>query len=189
MATKTQKKPSTALVINPHRGLSLKGRSVRRAGKSNPANKRVATAATARKANSFRRRRPRVSNPITSATSLIVAAIMGGLGLAAFDVAAKKALPTLSPVVRIGVKSGAAFLVNSYGNKIPVLGRYKSEVALLILGSAALDAMNLWLFPLVASAAAQFGLASAPQPQLIAAAPAQEMAGTVLSYEGSRAYA
>lgn len=181
--TKTRRKPNTALVINPKRGLSLKGRTVRRnARKSNAF--RASSVTRAAKANPARRtRRRRVSNPITSATQLIIAAFMGGLGLAAFDVAASKALPTLSPVVRIGVKGGVAFLVSSYGQKIPILGGYKNEIALLILGSAALDVMKLWLFPMVTQAAAQFGLAAAPaQPQLVAVPHAAANDGTTAGY-------
>lgn len=166
MATRrtTKRKTNTALVHNPSRGLSLgSGRRspVRKAARRNPARKSAAL-----KANPSRRRRVvRRSNPATFG-GLLVASVMAGLGVSLFDVVTSKLLPQGSPLVRIGVKAGGAYLLQSkLGSSIPVLGKYKNEIALVLGVSAVVDAMKLWVLPVVTQA---FGNVT----NLLVAAPA-----------------
>lgn len=171
-----KRKAKTALVFNPSgRQLSINGSrsrsEVKRRGKRrNP----VAVKAVARRRNPNRK-----SNPINSATALIAAAAMAGVGVSLFDVAATYLLPNASSLVRVGVKVGGAWALNEYGAKLPVLGKYRSEIALVVLTSAAIDLMKLYLFPVVAKAASSFGLTSAPAA--LSAAPAVDD-GTVAGF-------
>src|SRR4051794_7630654 len=125
-----KRKTKTALVFNPSRSLSIGG------AKRNPARKRkssrrrrnpVAKRVFARKSNPVRRRR----NP-SSTTDLLVGAIMAGIGVSIFDVVATRVVPANSALVRAGVKLGGAWLFQSnLGSKVPVLGRYKNDIALV----------------------------------------------------------
>ncbi len=159
------RKAKTALVFNPSgRQLSINGsrrRSVKKRSKrsSNP----VAIKAVARRRNPRRK-----SNPIQSVTALVATAAMAGVGVSLFDVAATYLFPNVSSLVRVGMKAGGAWALNEYGRKIPVLGAYHKEIALVVLTSAAIDLFKLYLFPVVAKAASSFGLA-APAPVLSAA--------------------
>lgn len=173
--TKTRRKANTAMVYNPSRGLSIGGArrtSVRRsAARKNP---RRITAAARVKANPARRRFRRRSNPITSVSALLFSAVMAGIGVSVFDVATTRFLPQQSAALRIGIKAGGAWAVNSYGSKLPILGKYKSEIALVLLTSAAVDAMKLWVLPLITQAV--------PSLNLLVAAPA---AGSVAGDAGT----
>ena len=159
------RKAKTALVFNPSgRQLSING-SRRRTVKSRSKRRSNPVAA---KAVTRRRNPRRKSNPITSATALIATAAMAGVGVSLFDVAATYLLPNASSLVRVGVKVGGAWALNEYGAKLPVLGKYRSEIALVVLTSAAIDLMKLYLFPVVAKAANSFGLVGSG-PSLTAA--------------------
>ena len=165
MATKRRKR-NTALVYNPAgRSLAIGGARVnpsrrrrrkstrrRSARRRNPVVKVMA-----RRRNPIRRRR---RNPITSTTSLIATAFMAGIGVSLFDVAANNLLPASSAMVRTGVKLGGAYAINTFGRRVPILGKYKTEIALVLLTSAAIDVMKLYILPLVTQTAAQFGLGS-----------------------------
>lgn len=161
-----KRKAKTALVFNPSgRQLSINGSrsrsKVKRRGKRrNP----VAVKAVARRRNPNRK-----SNPINSVTALVATAAMAGIGVSLFDVAATYLIPSSSSLVRVGVKAGGAWALNEYGKRIPVLGAYHKEIALVVLTSAAIDLFKLYLFPVVAKAASSFGLAAAPAPVLSAA--------------------
>lgn len=177
MATKAKRKPNTAMVFNPRRRLSLGGSRQAnpvRKRRSNRRRRNPVTKAITRRRNPVRRR----SNPITSATQLVIAAVMTALGVSLFDVGMQRLVPQQSAIVRIGVKGGVAWLVNSYGQKIPVLGKYRSEIALVILTSAVIDGLKLWVFPLVANTAAQFGLV-APQGQLVGVPDGDDTTGNI----------
>jgi len=164
MAT-TKRKKNTALVLNPAgRALSIAGGSRR----TNPARRRrrrsatssrrrrnpVAMKTVARRRNPVRRRR----NP-ASTSGLIVAAVMAGLGVSLFDVVSSKFLPQQSALIRAGVKLGGAYLFQSkLGNSVPVLGKFKNDIALVLAVSGVVDLMKLYVFPMVASAAGSVGL-------------------------------
>lgn len=151
MATKTRRrKTNTAMVFNPNRGLSIGGRStVRRSAKRNPVRKKRALVANSRHK---RRRVSRRRNPITNVSQLLVTAFMAGIGVSIADVVIQKVMPQQSAIVRIGGKAGVAWLINNYGQKIPVLGNYKTEIALVLLVSAVMDASKLWVLPIVSQA-------------------------------------
>jgi len=168
MATKRRKR-NTALVLNPAgRSLSIGG-----SRRTNPARKRrrskgrrrnpVALKAVARRRNPIRRK----SNPITNVGGLVTAAVFAGLGVSLFDVISSKVLPNSAGLMRTGVKAGAAWAISTWGKKLPILGSYRNEIALVLLTSAAIDVMKIYVFPLVAGAAGSVGLlipAAAVQP-------------------------
>jgi len=162
-----KKRSKTALVFNPSRSLSIGGakrnparkrRSARRRHRrSNPVLKRV----VARRANPVRRRR---RNPATT-TGLLVAAIMAGIGVSVFDVVATRIVPANSSLVRAGVKLGGAWLFqSSLGSKVPILGKYRNDIALVLAVSGVVDLMKLYIFPLVAGAAGSIGLLGGQAP-------------------------
>src|SRR3954470_5618201 len=112
MATTKRKAPSTALVFNPRRGLSVGSRSTVRksAARRNPARKTASAIAKTnpRRRHHHRRRR----NPATGA-GLFVTAFMAAVGVSLFDVIAQKTIPQTSQIVRVGVKLGGAFAFQS----------------------------------------------------------------------------
>ena len=68
-------------------------------------------------------------------------------------------IPQNSALVRAGVKLGGAWLFQSnLGSKVPVLGKYRQDIALVLAVSGVVDLMKLYVFPLVASAAGSVGL-------------------------------
>lgn len=161
MATKRRsRKRNTALVLNPAgRSLSIGGS--RRA--TNPARRRRKASGRRRnpvavKAVSRRRNPIRKANPINSVSGLITAAVFAGIGVSIFDVVSSKVLPNQAGLVRTGVKAGSAWAISVWGGKLPVLGKFRNEIALVLLTSAAIDVMKIYLFPLIAGAAGSVGL-------------------------------
>ena len=168
MATKTRRKRNTAMVFNPAgRALSIGGsrrspnparrrrrRSTRRRSVRRRANP-IAARSITRRRNPIRRRR----NPST-ASGLLVAAVFAGIGVSIFDVVTQKFVPQSSSLVRAGVKIGGAWLFQSnMGAKVPVLGKYRNDIALVLAVSGVIDLMKLYVFPLVANAAGSLGVA------------------------------
>ena len=166
MATKTRRKRNTALVFNPAgRSLSIGG-----SRRTNPARKRRRRHATTHhrrrrrnpvmKTVAVRRRNPvrRRRNPST-ASGLLVAAVFAGIGVSIFDVVATRVVPQSSALVRAATKLGGAWLFqSSLGNKVPVLGKYRNDIALVLAVSGVVDLMKLYVFPLVGSVAGSVGL-------------------------------
>ena len=147
MATKTRRKANTAMVFNPSRGLSIGGRSgVRktRSARKNPVRK------TAAKVNPRKRvTRRRKHNP-SSVTGLVVTAVMAGIGVTVFDVITARVIPQTSSLVRLGVKLGGAWLFqSSLGSKVPFLGKYKNDIALVLLVSGVIDIGKLYVLPAI----------------------------------------
>ena len=182
MAVKARKR-NTAMVFNPTRGLSLSGRSSVR---KTTARKNPTRTAAAVKANPhiLRRRVHRRNNPAT-ASGLLVAAVMAGVGITFFDVISNKLLPaSSSAVVRIGVKLGGAWLFqSSMAAKIPVLGKHKNDIALVLAAAAAVDALKLWVLPIVSSAVGNL----TGNALLLVAPPAQVADGTTGNIYGNSA--
>lgn len=88
-----------------------------------------------------------------------MAAVFAGLGVSLFDFATSKFLPQQSAVFRAGVKLGGAWLFQSkLGNSVPVLGKYKNDIALVLAVLGVVDLFKLYLFPMVASVAGSAGL-------------------------------
>jgi hypothetical protein len=166
MATKTRRKSNTALVFNPAgRSLSIGG-----SRRTNPARKRRRRHATTHhrrrrrnpvmKTVAVRRRNPvrRRRNPST-ASGLLVAAVFAGIGVSIFDVVATKVVPQSSALVRAATKLGGAWIFQSkLGSKVPVLGKYRNDIALVLAVSGVVDLMKLYVFPLVGSVAGSVGL-------------------------------
>ena len=89
---------------------------------------------------------------------LLTAAVFAGIGVSLFDVITSRVVPNSSGLVRTGVKAGGAWAIATWGGKFPLLGKYRNEIALVLLTSAAIDLMKLYVFPLVAGAAGSVGL-------------------------------
>lgn len=171
-------KPKTALVYNPSRTLTIGGSRV------NPVQKRHRRASKARvvrvrhnpASHKIRRRR----NPATT-SGLLVAAVMAGLGVSVFDLAATRLLPQQSALVRAGVKLGGAWLFQSnLGSKIPLIGKHKNDIALVLAVAGVVDLMKLYVFPLIGGAASNL-LIAAPAP----AAEVAESDGTTGNIYGN----
>lgn len=143
------------MVFNPSRSLSIGG--VRRT--TNPTRKRrpgrrrrnPIVKAAARRRNPIRRK----SNPVT-AQGLLVAAVMAGIGVSLFDVITTRVIPQSSSIVRAGVKLGGAWLFqSSLGAKVPLLGKYRNDIALVLAVSGVVDLMKLYVLPLVSQTVGQ----------------------------------
>lgn len=160
-------KARTALVYNPTRRLTVGGGS-----KTNPARKRRRAVTRGRRRNNPVKKIARRSNPVVrrsnpaSVSGLLVAAVMAGLGVSAFDLIASKVAPQNSAMIRAGVKLGGAYAFQQWGGKIPVLGKHKNDIALVLAVSGVVDLFKLYLFPLVASTAASVGLIGGSAGQL-----------------------
>ena len=84
---------------------------------------------------------------------------MAGIGVSLFDAITSRALPQNSALVRAGVKLGGAFLFQSrFGNKVPFLGKYKNDIALVLAVAGVVDVMKLYVLPLVTQTVAQIGI-------------------------------
>ena len=142
--TSRRRKANTAMVFNPSRGLSIGGRSsVRRTARKNPGKR---TAAVAKRTNPARRIKRR-SNPAT-VTGLVITAVMAGIGVTIFDVVTARVIPQTSPLVRVMLKLGGAWVFQSQlGSKVPVLGKYKNDIALVLLVSGVIDIGKLYVLP------------------------------------------
>jgi hypothetical protein len=172
MATR---KTNTALVYNPSRKLTVGKTSTQ----SNPVKKRR----TRRKnpivtkkvnASSHRRRSSRRRNP-TGISGLVAAALVAGIGVSLFDILTTRFLPQGNALVRVGVKLGGAYLFQSaFGSKVPILGKYKNEIALVLAVSGVVDLFHLYAMPLINSATGGF-LVTAQAPQMVAVPAADGM--------------
>lgn len=175
------RKAKTAMVFNPSRGLSIGGRtSVRKtsAARKNPSRKLVAKSNPRRK--TVRRRR----NPATT-TGLVVTAVMAGIGVTIFDVLTTKVVPFTSPLIRVATKLGGAWLFqSSLGSKVPVIGKYKNDIALVLAVSAVIDLGKLYVLPAIAPFTG--GLLGAGSTQLIDAPAGDGLANIYGSNPGSQ---
>lgn len=149
MATQTQRKANTALVFNPNRGRTLTASNPKKTVKRRVAKRRnpVQKTTVSRSASV-----PRRSNPST-ASGLLMAAVAAGIGVSAFDYIASRLLPVSSPLVGTALKFGGAFAFqSSLGAKVPFLGKYKNDIALVLAVSGAIDLMRMYVFPIVGRA-------------------------------------
>lgn len=155
------KRKNTRMVINPSRGgVLIGGRRVssKATARKNP------TARTAAKTNPRRRTRRR-RNPATFSRSLfsnpsssaLVGAMFAGAGFSLLNLGLARVVPSASPVIQIAIKLGAGFLVQSFGSKVPVLGKYKDGVAFLCFALAAKEAVDMWVLPTVSRTIGQIG--------------------------------
>ena len=169
MATKTRKRNarrSTAMVFNPA------GRVLAGGSRINPRRRRRRR--TTRRRYSARRRNPiamrattvrRRRNPLrrrnpATLSGLLVTSVMAGLSITVFDILTAKFIPQGSPLLRIGTKLGGAYIFQSgMARRVPLLGKYSNEVALVLGVSAAIDALKLWVLPAVSPALNSIGLA------------------------------
>lgn len=146
-----KKKRNSALVFNPAgRTLSIAGvrRNPRRKNRTSTRHHHVRRATTTRRRNPRRIR----SNP-ANISGLLVTALMAGIGVSLFDVVTTQLVPQSSSVIRAGVKLGGAWLFQSaVGSKVPLLGKYKNDIALVLAVAGVVDLMKLYVLP----AATQF---------------------------------
>lgn len=161
--TKTRK-ARTALVYNPAgRKLTINGSRRRTTTKRRSTKRRNPGTVTAiAKRNPTRRITRRRSNP-ASVSGLLVTAVMAGVGVSLFDVITTRVVPQSSALVRAGVKLGGAWLFQSnLGSKVPLLGKYKNDIALVLAVSGVVDLMKLYVLPLVAPALGSLGIGAGP---------------------------
>lgn len=132
-----------AKVYNPSRPITAgkptaKNPVKKTTAKKNPTTKKVVNA------SSHKKKKPRRNNP-ASIMGLIGAALMVGIGVTIFDVLTARFTPQSTAAWRLGVKAGGAFLFqSSLASKIPVLGKYKNEIA-LVLGVLTVVDLLKWL--------------------------------------------
>lgn len=160
----TKRKTNTAMVFNPNRSVGLASRRApaRRASARKSNGRSLALRSAVNPAKKRRRSSSVRRNPIQSRSGLIVGAVMAGLGVSLFDVFTTRFLPQTSGVVRIGIKARGAWAIDSYGAKVPVLGKYRREIALVLLTSAVVDGVKLWLLPTLTQAFPSVQLLVAP---------------------------
>jgi hypothetical protein len=167
-------KKNTALVHNPTRKLNVGST------RSNPVKKRKRrknpTVTKKVNASSHRRRSRRRSNP-ANISGLIAAALVAGIGVSLFDILTTRFLPQTNALVRVGTKLGGAYLFqSSFGNKIPILGKFKNEIALVLAVSGVVDLFQLYVLPVVNSATNGFFM-QRPAVQQVVAVPAEDGLG------------
>ena len=158
---------STALVVNPARSLTLKGarkmavrkrktnvakRRTYKRRKPNPrAKKRVYRR---RKANPVKRRVYRRRKNPSSVSGLMGAALIAGVGITLFDAGMSRLAPNQNVIMRAGIKLGAAWIIQGkVGSSIPIFGKYKKEIALVLAVMGVSDLAKAYLIPLLSQAA------------------------------------
>lgn len=83
---------------------------------------------------------------------------MAGIGVSLFDAVTSRIMPQNSGLFSVGVKLGGAWLFQSpLGAKVPVLGKYKNDIALVLAAIGLVQAMNLYVLPAVAGAVNSLG--------------------------------
>lgn len=156
MATKTRSRKANsnkALVFNPapRRQLTLNGSRRRRKHVTRRRKRRnpVANLTAAARRRNPRRITRRRRNP-ASAGGLLVASLMAAVGVTIFDILATRLVPQNTALVRVGVKLGGAYAFQSMGNKIPFLGKYNKEIALVLGVAGCVDLLKMYALPWVA---------------------------------------
>jgi len=176
-AKATTTKSNTAMVYNPARKLTVGGASRtaspvtkrRKRRSNNPAPKKVVNA------SSHRRRRPRRTNP-ANMSGLIAAALVAGVGVSLFDILTTRFLPQTSAMVRVGVKLGGAYAFqSSLGSRIPILGAYKNEIALVLAVSGVVDLFQMYVLPMLYQFTGGYLVPAVAAVQPVQAIPAGEM--------------
>ena len=143
------------MVFNPAgRSLTINGSSRRTAERRTAKRRNPVAAVARRRSNPIARRR---SNP-ASVTGLLVTAVMAGIGVSLFDAVTSRIMPQNSGLFSVGVKLGGAWLFQSpLGAKVPVLGKYKNDIALVLATIGIVQAMNMYVLPAVAGAVNSLG--------------------------------
>ena len=156
--TKTRRKPNTALVFNPSRGLSMVESSKKPAArKTNPVRPAAPKAVVENPRKRKRRRNPAagnyslLQNPATGVGGLFAASLFAGGAITLVDLGLRRLAPQASPVVQIMLKGGLALAFQSpLGNKLPFgFAKYKNDIALVLGVMAAAQAISLWVIPQV----------------------------------------
>lgn len=177
-------KMKTALVKNPsQRALSVSGGKV--VTKRNPkpraySNKKPRkTTIVKRKAARRNPAMPKViykyratRNPLREGFgSLLTTALFAGLGVAVFDFISGKLLPTsLSAPVRIGIKAATGLGIAQWGGNLPVVGRYSSQIGLVLIALAVFDGVQTYALPAIQDTVNQFRPSAPKSPT-----PAQDV--------------
>jgi len=152
------------MVFNPA------GRRLTVGSKTNPRRRRrrrpsrrrrnpVGIVKVARRRNPIRRRR----NP-SSTSGLLVAAVMAGVGVTVFDLLVSRFAPQSSALVRTGIKLGGAYAIQNWGGKVPLLGKHKNDIALVLAVAGVVDLLKLYVLPQVSQVIANVGLLPASTP-------------------------
>ncbi len=186
MRTQAKRKANTTMVVNPNRGLSLGSRrssSRKTTARRNPT--RRATTAIANPRKRTRRRR----NPASNFSSIIrnpsgsalMGAVFAGAGFSLVNMGLQRLIPTGSPVVQIAAKLATGFVVQTWGGKVPVLGKHKDGIAFLCFALAAYEGVNYWLLPTLRTQLGQFTAQLLPAPSVPTVA-----AGDLAGIYGSR---
>jgi len=144
--TRRKANTGTAMVFNPNRGLSVGRSTVRKsAARKNPVRRIRAAAKVNPRRRTVRRRR----NP-ASITGTMVAAFMTAVGVVGFDLAASRIAPANGGAfLRIGVKAGGAYVFQEFGRKLPIIGKYNTEIALVLGTLAFVDGLRAFVLPWV----------------------------------------
>lgn len=88
---------------------------------------------------------------------LLVVGVMAGVATSIFDIITQRVMPNQSPTIRIAVKAGGAlFFQSDMGGKIPFFGKYKDDIALVLMVMAGADAFKLWVLPVLSQTIGNF---------------------------------
>lgn len=157
MATKAKvRKPNTGIVFNPARGLSVSRPSTRTAArKANPVRRATSVATNPRKRRTKRRRNPAstfggslMRNP---GGGVLVGALTAGVGLAFVDLLLARVVPGGTPTIQVASKVAAGFIIQQFGGRVPILGKYKDGITFVLWALAAKQLADIYLVPTVRS--------------------------------------
>lgn len=87
-----------------------------------------------------------MSNP---GGGMIAGALTAGVGFALFDIVLQRVLPSGTPMVQAISKIGAGFLLSQFGNRIPLVGKYKDPVAFVLIALGIKGLADIYLVPTV----------------------------------------
>jgi hypothetical protein len=161
------------MVYNPAGGRQINGSRRRKATTTRRKRRNPATALVARSASRKRnpaRRTSVVRNP-AGIGGLLIAGLMSAVGVTIIDLVTGKVLPAQSQTTRIVVKLGSAYAVQTMGSRIPVIGKYNKEIALVLAVAGFVDLLRIYAVPVVNQAIGTVTnlLPAATQQQLVSA--------------------
>ena len=105
---------------------------------------------------------------------------MAGIGVSLFDVETNRVMPSTSGVWRPAIKFGGAFLFQSaLGAKIPFIGRYRKDIALVLAVAGVVDLMKLYVLPMVSQTVANIGLFNVGSPLIAAGDGGDDTTGNI----------
>lgn len=82
---------------------------------------------------------------------VLVGALTAGVGLAFVDLLLARVVPGGTPTIQVASKVAAGFIIQQFGGRVPILGKYKDGITFVLWALAAKQLADIYLVPTVRS--------------------------------------